>query len=128
MDNDSLSSDIELEVNETNESAATEALDSLEKSSLSSFGSKGVKRSSITENSSHHKFCDLPFDGSLIRHSVLKSLSGQIKSANSDRINGGKPTALTVSNLYVIVGTSHGFVLVFGIFQDSEYFLMNCFE
>ncbi|CAG2117674.1 unnamed protein product, partial [Medioppia subpectinata] len=46
-----------------------------------------------------------------------EAISAQIKSADTDRINGGKPTALTVSTLYVAIGTSHGFVLVFDLRQ-----------
>ena len=110
-----MASDIELQVNEPPNSTANEILDSLEKSSLSSFDSKGLKRSPSVVHPNPPKPCDQPINASLIRHSVLKSLSAQLKSANADRVNAGKPTALTVSNLYVIVGTSHGFVLVFGI-------------
>lgn len=49
--------------------------------------------------------------GSMLRHSVLHSISNQISSA-ADRVNAGWASALAVDQL-IAVGTSHGHVLCF---------------
>lgn len=58
--------------------------------------------------------------GSVLRHVILKMASAQLVSA-ADRVDAGLPTALTAAAV-VVVGTSHGVVLVF----DSRQTLRWC--
>ncbi|CAG2180849.1 unnamed protein product, partial [Oppiella nova] len=92
-DNDSIGSDPQLEANEVT-TGLNEWLESTENSSLSSYDSKGPKKSSkyLLPNESYPKL--VVTNGSVIRHSVLKTISAQIKSADTERIGGGKPTVM----------------------------------
>jgi len=58
--------------------------------------------------------------GSVLRHVILKMASAQLVSA-ADRVDAGLPTALAAAAV-VVVGTSHGVVLVF----DSRQTLRWC--
>ena len=119
-DNISSDSDLDLDVNDTNNGidwTLNEFLDSIDNSSISSLESRSVKTSNALQLSEEKPNPNL-IEGSVIRHSVLRGVSAQLKSANTDRINAGKPTVLTISSNYVAVGTSHGFVLVFGMFSE----------
>ena len=116
-DNDSDDSELGVDPNDSNngiDSTLNDFLDSIENCSISSLDSRGLKRCSNPLQTNNFESNRNSTEGSIIRHSVLKSLSVQLKSANTDRINAGKPTALCVSSAYVAVGTSHGFVLIFG--------------
>ena len=46
------------------------------------------------------------------RHVILKGISSQMVSAN-DRVSVGLPTVMATTHLYIAVGTTRGFVLVF---------------
>ncbi|CAH3128652.1 unnamed protein product [Porites lobata] len=61
--------------------------------------------------------------GSVLRHVVLKSVSGQMVSASA-RVDAGLPTAMAVSSL-ICIGTSHGVVLVFDPQQALKLVLGN---
>ena len=58
--------------------------------------------------------------GSVLRHVILKMASAQLVSA-ADRVDAGMPTAVAAAAV-VVVGTSHGIVLVF----DSRQTLRWC--
>jgi len=58
--------------------------------------------------------------GSVLRHVILKMASAQLVSA-ADRVDAGMPTAVAASAV-VVVGTSHGVVVVF----DSRQTLRWC--
>jgi len=59
--------------------------------------------------------------GSVLRHVILKMASAQLVSA-ADRVDAGLPTAMAVAGI-VVVGTSHGVVLVFDHKQTLRWCL-----
>lgn len=59
--------------------------------------------------------------GSVLRHVILKMASAQLVSA-ADRVDAGLPTALAAASV-VMVGTSHGVVLVFDARQTLRWCL-----
>ncbi|XP_054168163.1 vacuolar protein sorting-associated protein 8 homolog [Oppia nitens] len=117
-DSDSIGSDVpsdlkSYKINKT----LNEVIDSIDNSSISSFGSKSLKKSITTLNSLDSKTKKDVCIGSVMRCSELQQISAQIKSANSERINSGRPTVVTISSIYIAVGTSHGFILLFDLRQ-----------
>eukprot|EP00095_Tigriopus_kingsejongensis_P008534 maker-scaffold81_size397536-snap-gene-2.19 protein:Tk08534 transcript:maker-scaffold81_size397536-snap-gene-2.19-mRNA-1 annotation:"hypothetical protein LOTGIDRAFT_215952" len=59
--------------------------------------------------------------GSIMRHVILKGITAQMVSL-ADRVNVGIPTCMA-STVYIAIGTSHGFVLVFDSLQVLKWSL-----
>ncbi|XP_059091837.1 vacuolar protein sorting-associated protein 8 homolog [Tigriopus californicus] len=97
-------------------------LDSL---SIMSRGSRNSDQSrSRTSNSSKMSRRQPPEKekhGSIMRHVILKGITSQMVSL-ADRVNVGIPTCMA-STLYIAIGTSHGFILVFDSLQVLKWSL-----
>ncbi|XP_050434277.1 vacuolar protein sorting-associated protein 8 homolog isoform X2 [Adelges cooleyi] len=82
--------------------------------SLSSINSSRL----CIENSS--KYLNTKSDpGRILRHMILKPVSSQMQSF-CDRFNAGQPSAIKVSSLLIVVGTTNGFII---LFDSSQTFL-----
>jgi len=78
--------------------------------SLSSHGSKyrSLKPKNVTLLEKH---------GPILKRGVMKGIASQLHNAGSSRVNAGKPTVMSLSDQYIVVGTSLGVTFVFGKFE-----------
>ncbi|RWS11294.1 vacuolar protein sorting-associated protein 8-like isoform X1, partial [Dinothrombium tinctorium] len=105
------------EASEDRENATLQNGDSLElvdSSSLNSFDSRAIFGNEYRCKS----LSSLERNGPLLKGSLLKTLSSQLSSACSERVNAGKPSAIGLSLQFIVIGTSHGIALVFGYTQQ----------